>query len=129
VACAASTSLGRHAVFEHLGSIATGLNFVRNGLETLRRGGIAVHTTELDCSSNRKTIDRGGTILFRRKDLNGLMRGLRQEGHKTEFTFQLGDGAIDSYIDLLPYSPDKHLKIKIGEHVSTSFGIAVIKGS
>ena len=33
---------------EHLGSISNGLEFICNSLETLRPGGVAVHTTELN---------------------------------------------------------------------------------
>jgi hypothetical protein len=38
--------------FEHLGSLRAGFDFVTNALKLLRRGGIAVHTTEFNLSSN-----------------------------------------------------------------------------
>ncbi len=112
--------------FEHLGSIKAGLAFVRNSLGTLRPGGIAVHTSELNCSSNWLTISSGATVLFRKRDYLRLMRDLGKGG-TTEHTFALGDGELDQYVDIPPYKQEPHLKLKIGRYVSTSYGVTVIK--
>ena len=114
---------------EHLGNIDEGLRFIERSLETLRPGGVAVHTTELNLTSNRRTISSGGTVLFRRRDLEGLARRLRQAGHEVvPITFDLGDQLDDGYVDLPPYSADNHLKLALGQFVSTSFGLVVRRG-
>ena len=58
--------------FEHLGSIDKGLEFVKNSLKCLKPGGIAVHTTEFNASSDQNTLTSGPTVLFRKKDLELL---------------------------------------------------------
>lgn len=47
--------------FEHLGTLTAGLEFVERSLAALRPGGTAVHTTEWNVSSNRHTVESGGT--------------------------------------------------------------------
>src|SRR5206468_7166259 len=63
--------------FEHLGSIKMGLRFLENQMACLRPGGIAVHTTEFNLSSNTKTIKRGTVVLFRRRDIEKVAARLR----------------------------------------------------
>lgn len=58
--------------FEHLGSIEKGLTFVERSLDCLKPGGWAVHTTELNLSSNDDTVDNHETVLFRRRDFEEL---------------------------------------------------------
>jgi 2-polyprenyl-3-methyl-5-hydroxy-6-metoxy-1,4-benzoquinol methylase len=53
--------------FEHLGSIRQGHAFIMNAARLLKPGGISIHTTEMNCSSNRKTLDNAATVLFRRR--------------------------------------------------------------
>jgi SAM-dependent methyltransferase len=113
--------------FEHLGSIKAGLDFVRNSLETLRPGGVAVHTTEFNCSSNWHTVEKKHLVLFRRKDLEGLIKDLRSCGHEVTATFHLGYTELDKHVDMPPYRNDKHLKLKISEYTATSFGLTVVK--
>lgn len=48
---------------EHLGSIEQGEEFIHNSLQCLKPGGIAVHTTEYNFSSNDDTITFGPTVL------------------------------------------------------------------
>ena len=62
--------------FEHLGSIDRGLAFIKEQMKCLRRGGVAVHTTEFNVGSNHETIDHEATVLFRRRDLQRLARWL-----------------------------------------------------
>lgn len=113
---------------EHLGSIPNGLAFIVNSLATLRPGGIAVHTTEFNCSSNDATVETGGTVLFRRRDIESLCAALKAAGHEVAIDFSLGGQPLDDYIDVAPYSADKHLKLWIGEYTTTSFGIVIRKG-
>ena len=114
---------------EHLGSIRQGLAFIENSLRPLRPGGIAVHTTEYNCSSNRLTLDHGSTVIFRRRDIAALAERLRAAGHRIELNFNLGEQPLDTHIDVAPYSADRHLKLRIAEYVTTSFGISITKGA
>ncbi|MGC8468310.1 MAG: class I SAM-dependent methyltransferase [Acetobacteraceae bacterium] len=112
---------------EHLGSIRQGLAFIENSLATLRPGGVAVHTTELNCSSDRDTIDHAGTVLFRRRDLMALARRLAAAGHALRLNFNLGDQPLDVHVDAPPYAVDGHLKLLLENFVTTSFGLIVRK--
>ena len=112
---------------EHLGSIRHGLAFIENSLATLRPGGVAVHTTELNCSSDRNTIDHAGTVLFRRRDLMALARRLASAGHELRLNFNLGDQPLDLHVDAPPYAVDGHLKLLLENFVTTSFGLIVRK--
>jgi 2-polyprenyl-3-methyl-5-hydroxy-6-metoxy-1,4-benzoquinol methylase len=67
--------------FEHLGSLEHGLAFVRRAMRCLRPGGIAVHTTEFNLSSNLRTLESPDLSVFRRQDIERLFRQLEAEGH------------------------------------------------
>ncbi|WP_336980709.1 SAM-dependent methyltransferase [Altererythrobacter fulvus] len=112
---------------EHLGSIEQGLDFIANSVDCLRPGGLAVHTTEFNCSSNRDTLDHASTVLFRRKDFLHLADRLAKQGCALDFNFNLGKQPLDHHVDLPPYSVDNHLKLQIGRWTTTSFGIVVRK--
>lgn len=115
--------------FEHLGSIDRGLEFVERSVQCLRPGGLAVHTTEFNLTSNDETVDHTSTVLFRRRDLETLAERLRCEGHEmVQLDFNPGDGLLDAYVDLPPYLDEPHLKVALEGFVTTSFGIIVRKG-
>jgi hypothetical protein len=114
---------------EHLGSIDKGLAFIRRSLECLEPGGLAVHTTELNVSSDDETLESGGTVLFRRSDLQQLADNLRSEGHEIELNFNLGNQPLDQYHDVAPYSENIHLKIQLDQYVTTSFGLCIRKAA
>lgn len=111
--------------FEHLGSIANGLAFIRNAARLLAPGGVAVHTTEFNCSSNEETLDHAGTVLFRRCDFEQLGRDLIRDGYEIEFNFNLGDLPADRFIDVPPFLGDAHLKMELKQWGTTSFGLIV----
>lgn len=113
--------------FEHLGSIAQGLDFVINSVKCLRSGGVAVHTTEFNCSSDNDTLDHTSTVIFRRRDFLGLAKRLEAMGFEIEFNFNLGDQPLDKHIDVAPYKVDEHLKLQIQEWTCTSFGLIIRK--
>jgi cyclopropane fatty-acyl-phospholipid synthase-like methyltransferase len=113
---------------EHLGSIAQGLAFIENSIKCLVPGGVAVHTTEFNCSSDDDTLDHTSTVLFRQRDFLHLANRLRARGHHIELTFELGDQPLDQHVDVAPYSADRHLKLRIERWVTTSFGLIVHKG-
>lgn len=124
---------------EHLGSIEQGLAFVRNSLKTLRPGGVAVHTTEFNYSSDEATIDNWGTVLFRKRDFGRLYEELRRDGYELPaVSFDTGNNPIDWFIDIPPfswqpgyYSADlpalPHLKLSIDGFPSTCFGMVIRK--
>jgi SAM-dependent methyltransferase len=63
--------------FEHLGSIEKGLKFVTNAMKTLKPGGIAIHTTEYNLSSDTQTIDNNPSfVIFRKQDILRLVQEL-----------------------------------------------------
>ncbi len=114
--------------FEHLGSIDHGLRFVEASLETLVPGGVAVHTTEFNLSSNGATFEAPGLSLFRKRDIEALAARLTAAGHDVwPLNFHPGDQALDEHIDLPPYAMP-HLKLLVAQYVTTSIGIAVRRG-
>ncbi len=113
--------------FEHLGSIDLGLRFLLEQMKCLKRDGVAVHTTEFNISSNDDTLDTGGTVLFRRRDVERGLAYLRTFGHRAMVSFDVGDLPLDHHVDVPPYSEDEHLKLRIAGFVSTSIGIIVEK--
>lgn len=112
---------------EHLGSIEQGLAFIENSLKALKPGGVAVHTTEYNLSSNADTLDHGGTVIFRRSDIEELVKRLIEKGHEIYMNYNPGDGELDKYVDLPPYKPDPHLKLLIDKYVTTSIGFIIRK--
>ena len=113
--------------FEHLGSIEKGHQFLLNAAKVLKPGGVAVHTTELNCVSDQETLDNEGTVLFRKRDFEQMAYDLNQMGCDVELNFHLGDLPIDKHIDVAPYSDDNHLKLQLSQWVTTSFGMVARK--
>ncbi|MCP3912284.1 MAG: class I SAM-dependent methyltransferase [Actinomycetia bacterium] len=113
--------------FEHLGSITRGQELIFEQMRCLRRGGVGVHTTEFNVSSNRRTIATGGTVVFRRRDIDWMADHLRSRGHSLTLDYDPGSSEADNHVDTPPFS-NTHLKILIGEHVATSMALVVEKG-
>lgn len=114
--------------FEHLGSIRKGMDFVINSCRLLKPGGIAVHTTEFNVSSNDDTLDNNPNyVIFRKKDIEQLADELRNEGFIVEaIDFTAGEDELEQYIDLPPYIDEPHLRLELaGMYVSTSLGIII----
>ncbi|MCI4677312.1 hypothetical protein K9U39_00035 [Rhodoblastus acidophilus] len=116
--------------FEHLGSLEAGADFVVESVEkTLRVGGVACHTSEFNVSSNEETIDSGGTVLYRLKDVERLIERLLARGHEVvNLPFTPGLSYVDHLVDVSPFTGNVHLKIRLGDFVTTSFGIVVRRG-
>jgi hypothetical protein len=114
---------------EHLGSIDLGLEFIANSLKTLKIGGISVQTTELNLSSSDETVETGETVLYRRRDLEAFIERMRDEGHEVEaLTVSPPATPIDHHVDVPPYSQNPHLKLLLGQYVTTSVGIVIRRG-
>lgn len=111
--------------FEHLGSLEAGMDFVVSSVECLNPGGIAVHTTEFNLSSDEDTLTEGSTVVYRRSDMESLVARLRALGHDAR-TFTVAEGAhpLDSHIDAPPYATP-HLKLQLAGYVTTSAGVVV----
>ena len=119
---------------EHLGTIGHGVRFILDALECVRPGGLAVHTTEYNLSSNWWTMPSGNTVLFRRRDLEGLARRLRAAGHEVDLDFTLGNGWAERIVDSPPYRTDVHLRLRLRWlrlrwFDVTSFGLIIRKSS
>lgn len=114
---------------EHLGSLEHGMRFVERSVACLRPGGVAVHTTELNLSSNDDTLSTGGTVLYRRRDFEALTRRLCAQGHEVvPLDDDLGDGLVDGFVDVPPYQADCHLRLDLAGYVCTSAGLIVTRG-
>jgi hypothetical protein len=139
---------GRHdfcwsiCALEHLGSIDHGLKFVERSMDTLRPGGVAVHTSEFSYFEGDALVDRGPTVLFRRSHYEGLAERLRRRGFEVGgVSFDTGTDPLDRFIDVPPYSWDAevahrwgqlgvdvgHLKLSVDGVASTCFGLVVRK--
>lgn len=114
---------------EHLGSLAAGAAFIESSLETLRPGGVAVHTTEYNLSSNGSTVEHSDLSIYRKRDLVALAETLRASGHSVSpLNFYSGSHAFENYVDLPPYAGSLHLRLQLEQYVCTSFGIIVTRG-
>ena len=65
-------------VIEHLGGLDKIVSFLIASASKLNKGGIAVHTTELNLTSNEKTYDHPQCYVFRRSDLDRLSEVLEK---------------------------------------------------
>ena len=108
------------------------MEFVRQSTLLLRPGGVAVHTTEFNVSSNEVTVDRGGYVFYRQRDFEQVDRDLRQmRCGLARLDLYAGDGLLDVEYDTVPYErrdPPHHVKLLLEGHVVTSALLIVRKG-
>lgn len=116
--------------FEHLGDLEAGMQFVVNAVEkTLRVGGVAVHTTEFNMSSDDETLASGPTVIYRHRDIRELVDRLRSRGHEVdELRISPGSHPLDYHVDMPPFRQDPHIKLMCDRFVTTSIGIVVRRG-
>jgi 2-polyprenyl-3-methyl-5-hydroxy-6-metoxy-1,4-benzoquinol methylase len=113
---------------EHLGSLKAGMNFIVNSIKCLKPGGIAIHTTEFNVSSDGETLESEGLSLYRRSDFIELQNRLFELGCSVlPMNFYSGNLPEDKYIDFPPYEQTTHLKLLIDKFVITSFGLVLRK--
>jgi hypothetical protein len=118
--------------FEHLGSLEAGLNFLFNSLSCLKVGGVAVHTTEFNVTSNLNTIETGPSVIYRRKDIEAFDYRLRQYGCALELVdFDPGTEEHDLAYDYPPYYSHgrQHVKLLLDGHITTSLLMIIRKGA
>ena len=116
--------------FEHLGSLEAGLKFLIDSMDCLKPGGIAVHTTEFNVSSNDATLETGNCVIYRRKDIEAFETRLRGLGCAIEaLDVEAGSEQHDIAFDYPPYYTHgrQHLKLQIDEFVSTSLLLIIHK--
>lgn len=116
--------------YEHLGSLEAGFKFLIDPLECLRLGGISVHTTEFNVSSNSDTVAVGDSVVYRKKDIENLDRRLRKLGCAIEkMDFDAGASQYDLEFDYPSFYTHgrQHLKLKLGDYICTSMLIIIRK--
>ena len=115
--------------FEHIGSIEHGLRFVKESLKCLKPGGMAIHTTEFNCSSNAGTVNAHNLVFFRHRDIERLIGELAAEGYRVEPPdYWMGDSKYDLTPMKQPHNHlAPHLKIELGGYVATSLLLIVHK--
>jgi SAM-dependent methyltransferase len=117
---------------EHLGSIDRAIAFLVNSCRCLKPGGVAVHTTEFNVSSDDATLVRGPTVLLRRQDVLRARERLREvDCEMAPVDFDAGDGVLDHFVAVPPYAYSAAdapmLKVAVRGFVATSLGLIVEK--
>lgn len=118
--------------FEHLGSIERGLTFLYRMMDCLKPGGVAVHTTEFNLTSNQETVDHARTVLFRQRDIEAIAQRLRQDGHQIQLDYHRGNQPADLHVEPMgvpPFGPNPRLKLQLGNYVTTSIGLIITKAA
>jgi SAM-dependent methyltransferase len=118
-------------VIEHLGSPQKGLDFIRNSCDFLKPGGVSVHTTELELIPREETVDYGHMAVYRPDDLLAFQERMQADGFEISLNLHVPmDAPEDRFVSLpddAALEDESHLKLVIGDSVSTSFGIVVHK--
>lgn len=112
---------------EHLGSYEHSVAFITKSLRCLKRGGTAVHVTELAVYPADGLALSGGTIWFTTGGLVRIADQLRNDGHSVILNFDFGGNPEDYYVDMAPYEGPAHLKLLTDGFVSTSVGLIITR--
>lgn len=113
---------------EHLGSWQAGLDFINASLDTLKPGGLAVHTTELACHEDGPTLETSDIVVYRRRHLEEFAEQLRSAGHHITLDLRLGETPFDRFVDTSPYREEPHLRLRLGNVETTSVVLIIRKG-
>lgn len=108
---------------EHLGSLQAGMDFILETTRIVKPGGVSVHTTEYNLSSNLETVEHGETVIYRRRDLEELDYHLRsRDAALARLDLWGGDREADIKSDYQPYHQNgrEHIKLRMGGFVTTS---------
>lgn len=114
---------------EHIGGLENSINFLIENLKTLKSGGIAVHTTEYNLSSNTDTLLDPNCVIFREKDIKEAIKRLEKLGHYV-YPLDLREGTYiaDNYVDIPPYYKNNvHLRLQTAGYKTTSIGLIIRK--
>ncbi len=125
-------------VIEHLGTPKLGFDFVLKSAELLAPGGMMIHTTEYELTNKEITQDYGHCAVYRAADFLELAQQFRELGFAVNIDLGISlampeerwissfeiPGAYES-----GYEEPAHLRLVIGDSISTSFAITVRRGS
>ena len=79
-------------------------------------------------SSNEQTVEEGGTVFYRHRDVEELVTRRRRLGHAIDVDYTEGTTPDDLHVDVPPYS-DVHLRTELSGYVTTSLALVVTKGA
>ncbi len=97
--------------------------------KTLKVGGTACHVTELNLTSDQHTDATGGTVLYRKRDIDAVIATLHERGHQVkDFVIAPDSHPLDSYVDTAPYHHSLHLKLRQGDYTVTSVALVIQRG-
>jgi SAM-dependent methyltransferase len=116
---------------EHLGTLEAGMTYVLKAMELVKPGGVAVHTTEFNLSSNLETVEEGANVIYRRQDLERLDGRLRRLScGLSQLDLYGGDHQYDIEFDYPPYFTHgrNHVKLLLDGYVATSVIMVIRKG-
>ena len=69
-------------------------------------------------------IESPDLVIFRTHDIEHLVRRLELAGHRVfPLTLNPGSGELDRHVDLPPYKQEPHLRLMLGDYVTTSLGL------
>jgi hypothetical protein len=108
---------------EHLGSLQAGVDFIEASLPLLKVGGIGVHTTEYNVSSNAETLAEGRDVIYRQRDIEAIGQRLRAlSARLSRPDFDPGDDPADVEFDHEPFFHNRrsHIKLLYQGFVTTS---------
>lgn len=115
---------------EHVGGLELSKQFLKNMINVLKPGGIAVHTTEFNIWSNNDTEEKGYSVIYRRRDFEEIQEYMKKNGCEMILSFKRTQHDADKYIPFPPYPDDdirNHLNLLVGNYASTSFGLIIKK--
>lgn len=115
---------------EHVGSLEQSKRFLRNMIKCLKPGGIAIHTTEFNLTSNDSTVEYGDFVIYRKKDLEELKLWMEQQGHKMEISFLRNHSEGNDFVDIPPFSGEGkpyHINKTADGYAETSYAIVIHK--
>lgn len=108
---------------EHIGGIEKGKQFILNQMKCLRPGGIAIHTTEFNLTSDYYTLHLPNLCVFRGLDFVDIERRLRAQGDEL-----IGLDLTKPDLTPTPGDSDTHPALSIGGYTITSFVLIIRRG-
>jgi hypothetical protein len=115
-------------VIEHLGGIRNALDFIVESAQRLAPGGVGIHTTEFNLSSDRDTVDQPGTCILRKSDIDRLIELLDKINIVLDpVILDPGQHPYNFHVDTPPYSSSVHLRLQLEQFAATSIGLIVRK--
>lgn len=105
---------------EHIGGIEKGKEFILNQMNCLRPGGIAIHTTEFNLTSDYYTLHQSNLCVFRALDFVDIERRLRDQGDEL-----IGLDLTKPDLIPTPGDSDTHPALSIGGYTITSFALII----